>query len=91
MTDKLYENKINFCNNSYYFFFLGIFVSINKLFPFNHLKYLKNNSNKILKIKDNNFSSIEEIGKYVFENELINEKYLISKSINSIDEINKVF
>ena len=43
--------KLIFVTIAIIFFFLGIFVSINKLFPFNHLKYLKNNSNKILKNK----------------------------------------
>tara|TARA_B100000989_G_scaffold145077_1_gene108106 strand:- start:27120 stop:28193 length:1074 start_codon:yes stop_codon:yes gene_type:complete len=70
-------------------FLLGIFVSINNLFPFNHLNYLNNFSNKIFKTKGDNFSSIKEIGKYAFGSELINKKYLINKSINSVEEINQ--
>src|SRR5210317_2475082 len=68
------------------FFFLGIFISINKLFPFNHFLYLKNHSYKIFEAKGD-FSLFDEISRYAFNTKLTNEKYLINKSINSIDEI----
>ena len=60
-----------------FFFFLGIFISINKLFPFNHFLYLKNHSYKIFEAKGD-FSLFDEISRYAFNKKLINEKYLIN-------------
>ena len=80
------KRKFLLATIAFIFFFLGIVVSINKLFPFNHFVYLKNHSYKIFQTKDN-FSLFNEIGRYAFTEKLINEKYLINKPINSIDEI----